>query len=92
MLRPTCASCPHWEARDSRTLALLPVGHPDRYEFVTGECHRSAPTGRMARHGSPLFVEGASYSYAWPPTDSFESCGEHPDFPGYLAARKGVAS
>lgn len=53
----------------------------DSYENGTdeGEC----------RIGRPIIGEVDDKPFGvWPPTYEFEFCGEHPDFPAYIASLK----
>jgi hypothetical protein len=84
---PTCSTCPFWALEDD-DMEIVPVGHPDRDGWEgEAECHRNPPVGRMEEHGGPLFVRPRGHSYAWPTTAAADFCGEHPDFPAFLAGR-----
>lgn len=85
---PTCSTCPFWYAEGDDT-EPLPVGHPGRAEWDgDAECHAAAPTGRMEKHGGPLFVDDRRYSYAWPRTHAADFCGKHPSMKDYIRKQR----
>lgn len=70
--RPTCATCPFWRR---------PLEH------TYGECRRFPPQSVTAgRRGdnSPLGYT----DFDSPRVMAEDWCGEHPDFPAWLAARR----
>lgn len=77
--RPTCKTCPYWDAFDDRDgYKDLPIGHPVRNDDnIMYDCHRHSPSAKNV-NSDPQ----------WPVTDGVNWCGEHPDFPAYLAALK----
>lgn len=58
-------------------------GNPTKGEFV--ECHRNAPMPYVVMNGSD---ESDSATGWFPETLHDEFCGEHPDFPAYIATRR----
>lgn len=79
--RPTCATCPHYEDKGDEE-----QGDRDGY------CRRHAPIPvnipMPLRDGQGL---PNCMVVMWPEVWADESCGEHPDFAAYLAARKAEA-
>jgi hypothetical protein len=72
--RPTCETCPYWT-------------DPDKNEF--GECRVVAPTLTPAELAVRIYDDTNGMEYgAWPTTYFDSWCGQHPDFPAYIAARK----
>jgi len=72
MEKPTCETCPYW------------YQHTGYKEFDSGNCRRRAPTleyDLMAHKDSKLKLP------TYPTTDKEKWCGEHPDFPAWIAAR-----
>jgi hypothetical protein len=82
MDRPTCVTCPFWEDFNEMPEPDIhgnPMGTP-------GSCRVGRPqlplTEAAIDHGGDPFFA------MWPNTDSNEWCGEHPDFPAYIAGLK----
>jgi hypothetical protein len=77
--RPTCATCPYWS--------------PDG-ESGGGYCHRRAPQSypqsilKMDDDGQSRHWGSFSQSSMLPEAFSGDWCGEHPDFPEYIAGLK----
>ncbi len=75
MDRPTCKTCPYWSDE---------IFHEDpTCEASLCACQRTPPQ----LNGKPFNVEtetGCDFPYTW---DS-DWCGEHPDFPEYIASLK----
>lgn len=71
MDKPTCKTCPYFEAGDEN----------NGDGFDAGYCHRSSPIAIPLDddHEDSVFV-------LWPKTLKIEWCGEHPQFPTYLAS------
>lgn len=80
MERPTCATCPFWELFDE--------------DGDDGNCHRNPPTVSSTpnQEQEGVNIAGDPY-YGWFPVVSvFNWCGEHPDFPDYIASLKAKAA
>jgi hypothetical protein len=76
MDQPTCATCPFWEPDTNERPPLI------------GWCHRHAPrfvAEIQARHDAHEGLDDLAFSF--PKTLAGDWCGEHPDFPAYLASR-----
>lgn len=76
MERPTCRTCPYW------------VNGPKVMDV--GECRRGLPRF-AATEGQYRDMERTCWSEwagTWPETNAESWCGEHPDFPAYLASRQ----
>jgi hypothetical protein len=83
MGRPTCKTCPYWEYNH---------GGPDEPddEAEVGQCHRFPP---VFPANEPMVEEAMKvvdgFWHGWQPdTMENEWCGEHPDFPAYIASLK----
>lgn len=93
MDRPTCATCPFF----------APCEHCGSDGTTDGVCRRMPP-GSPLLFGKREFnkVPGVGYvptesryepCAVWPHPDASDWCGEHPDFPAYLASlRPGVVA
>jgi hypothetical protein len=72
--RPTCKTCPYWDQN-----AIVEIIDPQWSYSVTSSAYpfgqKIAVTGVCKRHA---ITQGHRTSIDW--------CGEHPDFPAYLAA------
>ena len=87
---PTCSTCPYWLYDLDGSDPAAP--RPDFDSLDTspdvdthgGECRRSAPVARMKMPAMNFFAD----RLRWPRTTSSEWCGEHPDFPAYIASRR----
>jgi hypothetical protein len=88
MDKPTCRTCPYWYAPDPENF------HSVCMDSVKGECHRFPPTRDSVdkwRGGDVSRVERSLDEINeadWIDTEESDWCGEHPDFPAYLANRK----
>lgn len=51
---------------------------------ILGNCKRNAPKPVEWPEG----LDGGGYGTCWPETTDDDWCGEHPDFPDYLASLK----
>jgi hypothetical protein len=99
MERPTCKTCPYW---DTQWDAEIDAGHLDQ-EFAPDsdmparDCRRWPPThsaldrfrgiGRE-KQADDLMRRGYADQGEWLQTTGDDWCGEHPDFPAYLASLK----
>lgn len=78
MDRPTCETCPFF-----RRL------HCDEDQGVDGSCHRYPPKA----FGRIVFEEGEYELAGYQPYVSDRDwCGEHPDFPAYIASLRAAAN
>lgn len=79
MDRPTCRTCPFWDC-DQR-------GEPTD-ETDARQCRRLPPQINQE------WADTHGGNVAWPTTFTYDWCGEHPDFPAYLASLRvdGAAS
>jgi len=75
MERPSCRTCPYWDNSNDE-----PGREPK------GFCRKRSP--RFPPTESLVKAAEDSWGGIWPDTYYFEWCGEHPDFPVWLAARK----
>lgn len=79
MDRPTCKTCLYWnrEGEDSEE----------------GTCRRYPPTGPLKPYAEPTHGNDPAHwnatEWNFPVTYDEESCGEHTDFPAWLAAQRG---
>jgi hypothetical protein len=74
MDRPTCETCPFWDGPD---------------EVGTGICRRHAPTPAKRSTEQDKSEQDKSERFpVWPRTVEDEWCGEHPDFPAWIASAK----
>lgn len=76
--RPTCDTCPHYQMTPKTS---------------QGVCLRYPPVlAQLIETKNPVgyWVEPAESLDAWsqPRVIDYDSCGEHPDFPAYITARK----
>jgi hypothetical protein len=78
MERPTCATCPYYDDEEST-------------------CHRNPPVAIFAiiketdgSGGDRGWGELDGSGSVFPAMDDDEWCGEHPDFPAYIASPKGI--
>jgi hypothetical protein len=80
MERPTCKTCPYWSEEEQEE----------------GLCRRAAPSPihiGMYSDRIDAFPEHIKpFEQCWPSTYAFDFCGEHPDFPAFLAATRPPAS
>lgn len=93
MERPTCKTCPYWDRDDefsdttdggrviqAKCRRHAPGGSSDFFESYEGEA--AADDGNVPR-------EWTAYNLArFSTTEWSEWCGEHPDFPAYIASLK----
>lgn len=86
MDQPTCQTCPYWVVYDGDCNRVSPddIGE----DHMDGECHRKAPRGaiglpRGSESGQPLNLD-----YHWPMSLRDDFCGEHPDFPAWIASKR----
>lgn len=80
MDRPTCGTCPYWQEHEESK----PAG-------LTGECHRNPPlfAGSDYQMEEWLKIPFGYFEGTWPDTHGEHGwCGEHPDFPEYIASLK----
>lgn len=76
MERPTCKSCPYWR----------PQGHISRQQADSGLCKRYP----VVYVGNPSEYDADNVGgWAHPIEEDNSWCGEHPDFPAYIASLKG---
>jgi len=78
--RPTCETCPYWDRINDY------ADCPDDTPYAV--CRRHAPKPRVYSVG-PNEELDVDCEPRWPqvrPVDDF--CGDHPDFPAYIAALK----
>ena len=90
MKRPTCQTCPFWDDNDgwssltkdeSETLEEYKKRAIEEYDYAC-ECHRYPPN-------SPNRTDIVRvYGSDWPVRHLYDWCGEHPDFPEYIASLK----
>lgn len=79
MDRPTCATCPYWKQ--------------DVEEPEIGECHRHAPLSVMLPiRGEIPDIYQHSDDPTWSVTDEDDWCGDHPQFPQWIAFGYGTGS
>ena len=78
MERPTCGSCPYWR-----------TDRPDN-SMIEGDCRRNPPQFAACDRQYRDMRETAwdEWCGTWPGCDSNDFCGEHPDFPAYIASLK----
>lgn len=81
MERPECSSCPYWDELDDH-----------EYAPIIGLCHRTPPryTGSHTSSDSSKSATPDAWDFPW--TTESDWCGEHPDFPAYIAALKSHSS
>ena len=81
--RPTCATCQYYHdhARPATKIGTVIVSHTNS----AGDCRRNPPTcASMA-----MLTEVATIRVReFPPANPGDWCGEHPDFPAWLAAQR----
>ena len=113
MNRPTCATCPYWDAlTDLDAIALQPAGKCLRRPPVLCDSRSlmlalyQRDRGSSGEANSPLTDTDAACdvweqfgceiddvtNWTHPTTEHTDSCGEHPDFPAYIAALKTVST
>ncbi len=82
MEKPVCRTCPYWE---------VTAGNEDGSPSI-GNCQRHAPVFPPTQDMFEAAVNVDNDSGAWtgwqPETLPGESCGEHPDFPSYIAMER----
>lgn len=78
MNRPMCYSCVYWESYLNR----------DKNSRALGECHRNAPRSMLYVIGLVQADKYPPSAVSWPDTLEDEWCGEHPDFPAFVASLK----
>jgi len=79
MDRPTCKTCPYWNAPKHHE--YLDEDEPER-----GDCRKYNPVFRpdmSAEMGACQPWDGW-----WPTTSETQFCGEHPNFPAWIASRR----
>jgi hypothetical protein len=91
MKRPECKTCPYWYEDGWKHYSYDPWGNPTlgsdnmpNEEAFFGLCMRRAPQPKLVKETQtdrPLVPEYAA-------TCSGDWCGEHPDFPAYIASLK----
>jgi hypothetical protein len=76
MDRPRCNTCPYWDQ--------------DEEELKLGKCLRRPPVLPPcdAVFAEWQEVDGNPYLGVQPETEYIDSCGEHPDYPEFIAALK----
>jgi hypothetical protein len=76
MDRPTCKTCPYWDEMD-----------PDEDDKPIGMCHLLPPqyTGKHTSEDSSKSACLEAWDFPWTRFDM--GCGQHPDFPDWIAAR-----
>lgn len=77
MERPRCKTCPYWDIYD----APYPKNTHGE-DIIDGDCHRRPPPPVAAT----AIPDTDGYEWYWPPTSSYDFCGEHPDFPAYITS------
>ncbi len=87
MVRPTCKTCPYFEA--SITVIQAGKNKGQRRRESDGECHRGIPQiVLIQRLDDPIPDWTPCYWGHFPHVSGRHWCGEHPDFPGWLATRE----
>ena len=86
MERPTCGTCPYWETSSIGSSSACPddANCCIRYPGVL-------PTPALFEVFREEFGDDEDQSpqdAVWPLTKRINSCGEHPDFPAYIASLK----
>ena len=76
MDRPTCKTCPYWNTLEDE----------DEPEPLEGWCHRFPPLPAVTK---VMIKETGMYDGIHVVTRRCDFCGEHPDFPAYIAGPKG---
>lgn len=89
--RPSCRTCPYWDVDNPHFDMLDGEGkltYPELWRRaledgrpIDGQCRR------FPRHAAPDDDRHFAV-HDWPATTDYDWCGEHPDFPAYLAALK----
>jgi hypothetical protein len=78
MQRPTCKTCPYWLASPEY----------DDKPATEGWCERYPPTlMQFAATEKDQSNTAATWAWTQPKTSDAGTCGEHPDFPAYIAWR-----
>jgi hypothetical protein len=76
--RPTCKTCPYW---------YNPMDHDaGATEHDEGECHRRPPAVHVFAFQTQEDWR-VRRETDYPSAADFDWCGEHPDFPAWLASR-----
>ena len=90
MERPTCKSCPYWEFMDDRgnevPFASREQIIEDSENDAEAECHRRSPLPILCHIHGDQKIHRDQYEVIWPLTYHWNSCGEHPAFPAYIAS------
>jgi hypothetical protein len=76
--RPTCATCPYWDEPDL----------DDKFDEDEGRYSQCRRRGPRLHAPSCEELDRNPWWGIWPNVFEHDWCGEHPDFPAYLAARK----
>ena len=87
MQRPTCKSCPYWDGSAPRHFTHDPWGERHDEEgdpAIYGYCMRHAPRPVVTPDHEAAF--GRHHMPIYPVMCSGDYCGEHPDFPAYIAS------
>lgn len=77
MERPTCKTCPHWDAE-----------HDEDEEPTEGICRRFPPVLICPQPAEKADKSWCADAWEQPFTAYCMSCSEHPDFPAYIASLK----
>lgn len=84
MERPTCQTCPYWDAFGTFN-SVLQIAND------CGECHRFPavlPTPDCIAWDKENNDSNFAFDGVWPNTYDHNWCGEHPDFPAYIRSLK----
>jgi hypothetical protein len=83
LVRPTCATCEHWNELDPDSgSSVFNDGNYEVTDRGTGQCRRYPPTRRRndwkpELRGKALDSQDAAGSAFWPVTYDEDWCGEH---------------
>jgi hypothetical protein len=86
--RPTCKTCPYWAFFDPSTCEVvedIETASGDDLEDNEGQCRR-CPPARLVYNGFRNGGRSVLRTNEFPEVFHYDWCGEHPDFPAYLAA------
>lgn len=88
MDRPTCKTCPHFVCMSCEENPSDPNYGP----CCITENGIGSHDQTICRRYPPIRMEDPGLNppsfFAWPEVEEYEGCGEHPDFPAYLASLK----
>jgi hypothetical protein len=83
--RPTCKTCPYWHDLVTEDEGIE-NWKDDEVRF--GDCRRRAPSPVMIYQMPPNPGSDNRADLVWLQTLNGDWCGEHPDFPAYIASLK----